>query len=120
MPRVLLDVARVPGGSGAPGGVPETAPYRLACLPVSLAPRSCREYPGGVARRRGGRLTARRRRSIPKSKFALPGKRKFPVDTRKRAANAKARATQQMNRGKISRSTRDKVHAAANRRLRRR
>jgi len=34
---------------------------------------------------------------------------------RKHAANAKARATQQYNKGKISKSTRDKIHAKANR-----
>lgn len=61
------------------------------------------------------RLTAKRRRRLPKSKFALPGSRKYPVDTRARAANAKARSTQQYKKGRISRSTRDRIHARANR-----
>lgn len=64
-------------------------------------------------------ITAKKRRSLPKSKFALPGKRKYPIDTRRRAANAKSRASGQYNKGKISRSTRDRIFAAANRVLKR-
>lgn len=60
------------------------------------------------------KLRAARRKSLPKSKFALPGSRKYPVDTRARAANAKARSTQQYRKGRISKSTRDRVHAKAN------
>ena len=63
------------------------------------------------------KLTAKRRKRLPKSSFGLPGSRKFPMDTRGRAANAKARATQQFKKGKISKSTRDKIHAKANRKL---
>ena len=66
-------------------------------------------------RRRSPKLTAKRRRSLPKSKFALPGSRKYPVDTRGRAANAKARATQQHKRGRISKATKNRIHAKANR-----
>src|SRR4029453_1235844 len=62
-------------------------------------------------------LTPKRRKSLPKSKFAIPGKRAYPVDTRARAANAKARSTQQYKKGKISKSTMEKVHAKANRKL---
>ena len=65
------------------------------------------------------KLTANRRKALPKHKFALPGKRAYPVDTRARAANAKARATQAYKRGRISASTRSKINAAANRRLKR-
>jgi hypothetical protein len=73
-----------------------------------------------MARRsRSPKMTAKRRKSLPKSKFALPGSRKYPLDTRGRAANAKARATQMHKKGKISASTKAKIHAAANRRLRR-
>jgi hypothetical protein len=39
------------------------------------------------------------------------------MDTRGRAANAKARATQQYKKGKISKATRDRIHAKANRKL---
>ena len=64
-------------------------------------------------------LTAKQRKSLPKSEFALPGSRRFPVDTRARAANAKARATQQFEAGNISESTMRKIHAAANKVLKR-
>lgn len=64
-------------------------------------------------------VSAAKRRKIPKSKFGLPGQRKYPVDTRKRAANAKARATQQYKKGKLSKSAKNRIHAKANRRLRR-
>jgi hypothetical protein len=68
------------------------------------------------------KLTAKRRSSLPKSKFALPrksGQHGYPVDTPGRAANAKARATQQYKKGKISKSTRDRIHAKANKALKR-
>lgn len=64
-------------------------------------------------------IRARKRRSLPRSKFGLPGSRKYPVDTRKRAANAKARATQMVKKGKLSKSSAAKIRAKANRRLRR-
>ena len=61
------------------------------------------------------RLTARRRKKLKKSQFGMPGSRKYPMPDRKHAANAKARATQQYKRGNISKSTRDRIHAKANR-----
>lgn len=39
-------------------------------------------------------MTAKRRRSLPKSSFGLPGKRKYPLDTPGRARNALARVSQ--------------------------
>ncbi len=63
------------------------------------------------------KLKSKKRRSLKKSSFALPGSRKYPVHDRKHAANAKARATQQYKRGKISKSTKDKIHAKANKKL---
>jgi hypothetical protein len=62
-------------------------------------------------------LKAAARKKLPKSSFGMPGSRKYPMDTKGRAANAKARATQQMKKGRISKSTRDKIHAKANRKL---
>lgn len=64
-------------------------------------------------------MKASRRKALPKSKFGLPGSRRYPVDTRRRAANAKARSTQQYKKGNLSKSSRDKVHAKANRVLKR-
>jgi hypothetical protein len=57
------------------------------------------------------------RKKIPTSKFALPGPRKYPVDTPAHAANAKARASQMLKAGKLSKSNKAKVDAAANKTL---
>jgi len=61
------------------------------------------------------KLTARRRNKLKKSQFGLPGSRKYPMPDRAHAANAKARATQQFKKGRISRSTKNRIHAKANR-----
>ncbi len=60
------------------------------------------------------KLTAKERNKLPKSKFALPGKEKYPVQDKSHAANAKARATQMEKKGKISASTKAKIDAKAN------
>lgn len=65
------------------------------------------------------RLTAKRRRKLRKSQFGQPGRRAYPMPDRRHAANAKARATQMFRRGKLSKSARDRIHAKANRVLRR-
>ena len=64
------------------------------------------------------RLTAKRRKGLRRSQFAGPG-RTYPVHDRRHAANAKARATQQYRKGRISKAQRDRIHARANRVLRR-
>lgn len=61
------------------------------------------------------RLTAIKRKKLPKSDFALPGQRKYPVDTKSRAANAKARASHMVKKGKLSQSSKAKIDAKANR-----
>ncbi len=52
------------------------------------------------------KLTAKARKNIKPSKFALPGKNgkpgKYPVEDKSHAANAKARATQMVAKGKLS------------------
>lgn len=65
------------------------------------------------------KMTAKRRRKLPKSSFGLPGSRKYPMDTPGRARNAKARAAQQHKRGKLSTSAKNRIFAKANRVLRR-
>ena len=62
-------------------------------------------------------MNAKKRKSLPASQFGLPKQRKYPLDTRKRAANAKARATQQVKKGNLSPSSAAKIKAKANRRL---
>lgn len=60
---------------------------------------------------------------LRKSQFALPGggtgktKGRYPVNTRGRAANAKARAKQALKARRISKSTYNKIVAKANRKL---
>ncbi len=61
------------------------------------------------------KLTTTSRDKIPKSEFALPESRKYPVDTKARAANAKARATQMVNKGELSKSSKEKIDEKANR-----
>ena len=47
-------------------------------------------------------MTARQRKNVPTSKFGLPKERKYPMQDRSHAANAKARAKQQYNKGNLS------------------
>lgn len=61
------------------------------------------------------KLKAARRNSLPKSEFGLTGSRKYPMPDRSHAANAKARATQMVKRGKLSASSAAKIRAKANR-----
>lgn len=63
------------------------------------------------------RLRASRRKKLRKSSFGLPGSRKYPMPDRAHAANAKARARQQLKKGKLSRSSYNRIVAKANRKL---
>ncbi len=60
------------------------------------------------------KITTKARKALPTSKFALPEERKYPVDTRARAANAKARATQMVDKGKLSETQKKTIDAKAN------
>lgn len=60
------------------------------------------------------KLTTKRRKSLPSDEFALPKERKYPIDTKNRAINAKARASQMEDKGKISASTKNKIDSKAN------
>jgi hypothetical protein len=61
------------------------------------------------------KLNAAARKRIPSSEFGMPGSRRFPVEDKSHAANAKARATQQVKKGKLSASSAAKIRAKANR-----
>jgi hypothetical protein len=61
-----------------------------------------------------GKLTAAKRKKIPKSEFGLPGSKKYPMPDRAHAANAKARATQMEKKGKLSPASKAKIDAKAN------
>ena len=60
------------------------------------------------------KLTAKQRKALSPSQYALPGKR-YPVNDRAHAANAKARASQAVKAGRMSKSTQAKINARANR-----
>ena len=60
------------------------------------------------------KLTAAARNRIPASKFALPKQRKFPIEDKSHAANAKARATQGVKAGRISPAAAARIRAKAN------
>lgn len=62
-------------------------------------------------------IRAKKRNSLKKSQFGLPGSRKYPVDTKARARNAKARAAQMVKAGKLSKSSQAKINAKANKKL---
>lgn len=60
------------------------------------------------------KLSASARKSMSSSTFGLPGERKYPMPDRSHAANAKARATQQVKAGNLSPSSKSKIDAKAN------
>lgn len=61
------------------------------------------------------KLTSRERGMIPASEFGIPGERKYPMPDKAHAANAKARAAQAVNAGRMSKATEAKIDAKANR-----
>jgi hypothetical protein len=61
------------------------------------------------------KLKAATRNKIPSSKFGLPSQRKYPLNDRSHAANAKARARQQVKAGHLSSSQASKIRQKANR-----
>lgn len=60
-------------------------------------------------------LKARTRNKLPDSKFGLPGERKYPMPDRAHAGNAKARATQMVDAGKLSPASAARIRAKADR-----
>ena len=60
------------------------------------------------------KLTTKARSDIPKSQFGMPATRSYPMPDKSHAANAKARATQQVNAGNLSASSKSKIDAKAN------
>lgn len=60
-------------------------------------------------------LSTKARKKIPKKEFGLPGERKYPMEDKSHARNAKARASQMEKRGKLSESSKEKIDAKADR-----
>lgn len=63
------------------------------------------------------KLKAAARSRLSKSVFGLPGQRKYPMPDRAHAANAKARARQMLNKGRLTSSAYKRIVAKANRKL---
>ena len=59
------------------------------------------------------KLSSKARSKLPKSDFAGPG-RSYPVNDKSHAVNAKARATQQYNKGNLSAGAKAKIDSRAN------
>lgn len=59
------------------------------------------------------KLSEEKRKKLPKDEFAGPG-RSYPVEDKAHAGNAKARAAQENNAGKLSDSEKAKIDAKAN------
>lgn len=60
-----------------------------------------------------GTLSTKQRKALPKKDFAGPD-RSYPVNDRNHAANAKARASQAVKAGRMSKSQEAKIDAKAN------
>ena len=61
------------------------------------------------------KLTSKARSAIPASKFGEPGKRKYPMEDKSHARNAKARASEMEHRGRLSKSAEEKIDRKADR-----
>ncbi len=60
------------------------------------------------------KLSSKARNKLPKSSFGEPKDRKYPMPDRPHAANAKARASQMVKKGKLSKAAEEKIDAKAN------
>lgn len=58
-------------------------------------------------------LTSKARNTLPPKEFGLPGKKAYPMPDKAHAANAKARATQMENAGKLSSASKAKIDTKA-------
>jgi hypothetical protein len=63
------------------------------------------------------KLTTNDRKKVPAKEFGEPGKRAYPMPDKAHAANAKARATQMVKKGKLSEPEKKKIDAKANKKL---
>jgi len=58
-------------------------------------------------------LDAAHRRKLPKSKFAEPDKRAYPIEDKPHARNAKARASQAVKAGRMSKAQAERIDRKA-------
>jgi hypothetical protein len=60
------------------------------------------------------KLTTKKRKTIPSNEFGLPDKKKYPMEDRAHASNAKARAAQMVKKGKLSKADETRIDKKAN------
>ena len=60
-------------------------------------------------------LSTKKREKLPESKFGLPEERKYPMPDKSHAANAKARASQQLDDGNLTKAEKAKIDRKADR-----
>jgi hypothetical protein len=65
------------------------------------------------------KLTAAKRNKMPAKEFGEPGKRAYPMPDASHAANAKARATQQENKGLLPAAMAGQIRARADKVIKR-
>jgi hypothetical protein len=58
-------------------------------------------------------MSEKQRDKLPESKFGLPGERKYPMPDKSHARNAKARASQAQNAGRITAAEEKKIDRKA-------
>lgn len=63
------------------------------------------------------KLTTKKRDDLPKKDFGEPGKRAYPMPDKAHARNAKARASEEENKGKLSAGEKAKIDAKADKML---
>ena len=63
------------------------------------------------------KLKSKERNELPKKDFGMPGERKYPINDKAHAANAKSRASEMEHKGKISKSTESKIDSKADKKL---
>ena len=65
------------------------------------------------------KLTSAKRNALPSSDFAIPSERKYPIEDASHRKNAKARASEMENKGRLSPKAKSKIFAKADRGMKR-
>ena len=60
-------------------------------------------------------LSEKKRDKLPKSEFGLPEERKYPMPDKSHARNAKARASQELHAGNLTKTEKAKIDRKADR-----
>lgn len=63
------------------------------------------------------KLLTRIRNSIPPKEFGLPEERKYPMEDKAHARNAKARASEEYNAGHLTKAQEERIDHKADRKL---